>query len=312
MVFRNIGKIFVNNFMTIWKIFIYKILVIGVVVGLFCTTLSVLEKLPEFDKFLGALGDFFVTLGIVGTPTQLMLSAEILFDSLFALIGAVAVSSPFVLVFLAFLFAVLMPYLWHLSDIATSETLFGSMASQTKFGFTGSFIRNLNTANSYSWLHTFVILPFNLVMFASVYGITKLALVSEILAIFAPVLMLLVVFFVLAVRFSLFSSWSGAMTVTGANVFKSLTRSLRAVTRRFMKTFSVYLVFVFAFLAIILITGLFGLICVLPIFCFVISIFGMVTFFENSGMRYYIDVDTIIEPKKLEQTDKAYKLKALL
>lgn len=312
MILKNSIKLLGSNFISVWKLLAYKLVVLAIVAGLFCTTLGYLTNLSQFDILIKSIANLFSTFSFITAPPDLMTSLYDVFANLFALIAQIAVNLPFVLVFLVFLFAILLPYLWHLSDFAVSETLFGYMASQTKFGFTSSLIRNLQSANSYSWLYVFVVLPINLFLVGIVVGLTKLATLSGVVALFAPMLALIAILVVFSLKFTLLSSWSSAMTVTNANVFKGFVLSLRAVSRNFMKVWSMGIILVFAYMCVTLLTGMFGFVILLPLYCFMVSVFGMILFFENMGMRYYLDNETIRQPKKLEQTDKIRKLKNVL
>ena len=51
-----------------------------------------------------------------------------------------------------------------------------------------------------------------------------------------------------------------------------------------------------------------GLLFTLPLTTLLIAITGDVAYFEALGMRYYIDSEHIITPKKLEERDKFCKL----
>ena len=312
MVLKNTLKLLGSNFISVWKILVYKLLVLGIIAGLFCTTLGYLTKLSEFDILLKSIVNLFSTFSFITAPPDIMISFYEIIVHLFTFIGQIATTSPFILIFLIFLFAILLPYLWHLSDIAVNETLFGFMASQTKYGFTSSLIRNLVSANAYSWLYTLVALPINLLAISLILGITKLATLSGVIALFAPVLALITILVFFSLKFSLLSGWASAMTVTNANAFKGFTLNLRAIGRKFMSVWTVNVILVFAFMCVTLLTGMFGFVILLPLICFMNSLFGIVMFFENMGMRYYIDVDTIRQPKKLEQTDKIQRLKNII
>ena len=72
--------------------------------------------------------------------------------------------------------------------------------------------------------------------------------------------------------------------------------------------------FIFYLLAIVIsiVLGAYSLIIILPIMSPFIYIFEMVMFFSSQGMRFYVDTDTIISPKRLEEVDKIDDAKYLL
>ena len=58
--------------------------------------------------------------------------------------------------------------------------------------------------------------------------------------------------------------------------------------------------------------GIFSLIAVVPMFAIVTVMSEIVLFFGNHGMKYYIDSETIISPKKHEELDKINQIKFLI
>lgn len=312
MMFKNSIKLLVSNFSTVWKLLAYKLIVIAIVVGLFCVSLSYLNQLDTIENFSNSLISFLTTANVASVPTAIVNNFLILVVAGFDVIYELIIELPFVFSYIVLLFVFILPYLWHLSDIATSESLFGFMASQTKFGFTSSLIRNLNSANAYSWAYTILILPFNLAFLAGVIGLLFVSQLSTLLMFLSPLVILLLTLIYYSLRTTVLSCWASGITTTNSSTFKGFRRNLSAISRRFFRIWSTAIVFVFGFIVVSLLIGAFGLIFLLPIFCLTISVFGMVVFFETQGMRYYVDFDKIISPKKLEQTDKINKLKFII
>jgi 1,4-dihydroxy-2-naphthoate octaprenyltransferase len=87
---------------------------------------------------------------------------------------------------------------------------------------------------------------------------------------------------------------------------------MRAGMRKGLTIFST--AFVIYLLAIVLsiILGIYSIIIILPIISPLLHIFEMVSFFSSQGMRYYVDNDTILSPKKLEEVDKLEDAKYIL
>ncbi|MBO5884806.1 MAG: hypothetical protein J6Q51_03320, partial [Clostridia bacterium] len=56
----------------------------------------------------------------------------------------------------------------------------------------------------------------------------------------------------------------------------------------------------------------FSLIALIPFASVSIIMLEMVMFFESQGMRYYVDLDSIVSPRKLEQCDKLNKVKNII
>lgn len=87
---------------------------------------------------------------------------------------------------------------------------------------------------------------------------------------------------------------------------------MRAVLRRGARVFSTS--FIIFLLAIVLsvVLGLYAIIIILPLISPLLHIFEMVMFFSSQGMRFYVDNDTILSPKRLEEVDKIEDAKYLI
>lgn len=309
MIFKNSVKLLISNFSTVWKILLYKIIVVVVTIGLFCVSLGYLNTLPLFRTFSDSLISFFTTCSFFSSLSTTLNSCYYVLQLFVQFIEEFVLIFPFLVAYLVLLFFFLLPYLWHLSDIPTSETLFGFMTSQAKFGFTSSFIRNILVSNNYSWTFTILILPFNVIFMCLIAGFVTLAKFGGIVLLLVPFLILLLCLAYYSLRTALLSGWASAITTTNSNTFSGLQKCFSAISRRFLKVFSTSLVYVFLFITLFAVAGFLGLAIMLPLYSFIVAILGMVIFFENQGMRYYVDIDTIINPKRLEQTEKLKKLK---
>lgn len=310
--FRNTLKLLITNFSTAWKLLLYKIIVIGVVVGLFCATLGYLQNLPAFNELISAIGSFFGVANIATGPATIMTSLSNIFDLTLNFVSALFSTYLWLFIYLCVLLFVVLPYLWHLSDITVSEQIFGYMSSQTKYGFVSSFIRNLNRENSYSWAYTLIIFPINALFLAGIFGICLLAKLGGVWLFLAPAFLLVLAVLVLSLRGTFLSCWSSSIATTNCKTWKGLKKSCQSTARGFAKVWSNAIVFTFIFACLVILTGVIGLLVVIPFFCFVMAVFGQVVFFENQGMRYYVDFNTIISPKKLEETDKIIKVKFII
>lgn len=310
--FKNTIKLLISNFANVWKLLIYKILVIGIVFGLFCATLGYLNQLETFGALKTSLVAFLNVFNIASLPADIMANAYGLLESLMAFMANLASAFPLVFVYVLALVFLVLPYLWHLADLAVSEEVFGYMSSQTKYGLTSSFIRNLNRENAYSLTATLLLLPCNALFMGGVIGLVFLSALGGVWAVFSPALIVVWAIVYFSLRTTVLSSWAGAITTTNAKTWRGLKKALRAISRNFLMIWTTAIIFVFAFVMFSILTGIIGCVIILPLFCFIISVFGLVVFFEHRGMRYYVDFDTIIQPKKLEQTDKLSKLKYLI
>lgn len=310
--FKNTTKLVISNFSNVWKLLLYKLVVLLIVAGLFCTTLGYLNSLSSFSALLNPTTNFLTTANLATAPGTILGSLWGLLGSVWTVITELAITYPLILAWILVIFVVILPYLWHLSDIAISEEIFGYMASQTKYGVVSSFVRNLNRCNAFGLYSILLALPLNVLLFAGVAGCAWLATLGGAWAICAPLLVVIWAILYFSLRGAIFLPWPSAVAVTNASIAKGFARALLAVGRNFFKIWSNTIMLVFIFLIITTLTGVFGFVIILPLFCFVGEIFGMVVFFECQGMRYYVDFNTIITPKKFEQTDKPNNLKYII
>ena len=104
------------------------------------------------------------------------------------------------------------------------------------------------------------------------------------------------------------AGWAPAKVVYDHNILSSYTIGMRAVLRRGARVFSTAIIVYL--LAVVL--GLYSIIIILPILPAFIHIFEMVCFFSSQGMRFYVDNDTILSPKRLEEVDKLEDAKYII
>lgn len=310
--FRNSIKLLMSNFSTFWKLFVYKFIVIAITVGLFCASLSHLQQIPTFQPLLDTITSLFISSNVATGFNAISTSFYDIFVALGNFFVDLIAVFPAVFVYLCFVFAVILPFLWHLSDFAISEGLFSFMSSQSKTGFTSSLIQHLKTSSKYSITFTIIILFANAIFISGVFGLLSLTTISPIFSSLATFFVLILCTIYLSLRITVLSTWSGAIVTADTGVLRGLALGIKMSNRKFFHILSNAIFFVFAFIVLTIITSFFGLIILLPLLCLFISVFGIVNFFESCGMRYYVDYNSIVSPKKYEQTDKIKKLKNII
>ena len=103
-----------------------------------------------------------------------------------------------------------------------------------------------------------------------------------------------------------------ATVVFNISPIASFKKAMKGISRRFFKVFSVIFVLTFFTTLFTFMMTSFSLIAFIPLLSVLISMLEMVMFFESQSMRYYVDLDSIISPKKLEQYDKIKKVKNII
>ena len=87
---------------------------------------------------------------------------------------------------------------------------------------------------------------------------------------------------------------------------------MRAVLRRGARVFSTSFVIFLLAIVLSMVIGVYAIIIILPLISPLIHIFEMVMFFSSQGMRFYVDNDTILSPKRLEEVDRIEDAKFIL
>ncbi|MDD4685910.1 MAG: hypothetical protein PHI76_01305 [Clostridia bacterium] len=311
--FKNSIKLLLANFSSVWKLLLYKLIVVLTVMGLFWLTIPALSNLQNINELTESITTFLTTFGFNSPQISILNSLYAIMLTLSNVIVELVNTTPLLFLYIVFLFTVLLPFLWHFSDIAIGESLYGFMSSQTRYGFVGSMIRKLGVSVSYSLLFTLAVLPFNLVLLGGLVGILHLTLAGGLLAYLLPFMLFLLFLIVSSLKATFLSGWMPGIVVYSCNAITGFNKGIIALSRRFFRVWSTAIIFMFILLATVMFLGCYSLVILIPIASLFISIFNMAMFFGSQGMRFYVDLDsTIISPKRLEQTDKINRLKYVL
>ena len=268
--------------------------------------------MDTFVSFWDSIVNFIFSFNVGASIMELLQNALTVFQEFFIFVGDLAVNGTGMFIYYTFIFVLLFPFLWKLSDLAVGETLYGYMASLTKYSFVGSMIRLLGKSCIYSLLTLAIMLPINALIIAGLYGTLSLVSFGGFTAIMVPFLIFIYLSAFAGLKIAFFSGWMPAIIVFNCNAVKGLKLGFKAVFRRFFKVLSTSVIIVAVILAINMLFGSFSFIITIPVGSMILLVFQMVMFFGSQGMRYYVDLDTILSPKKLEETDKLKKVKDLI
>lgn len=304
MIFRNTFRLLFSNFSNVWKMLLYY-LICFVLTFFVCGALlyPIIVKFREAEIFIdfaeAVNGLFSATPRATAiTLRDVYVSAwEIIISSKQLLVNYIFASIWLVLVF---------PFTLDLAQLPMGEVLYGYMSSQTKYGFTGRFIKTMGKSAEYSIIRLVVTLPFNAGCMALAYLVIKFVTYGNLVFIILAVLLLSALFVLVALKYSFFACWMPALAVLDMNVFEALGQNFRCVMRRFGSIFSTCLLLVLISFVFNLIFGVFSftvsLVITLPLTAFVFVIFQMVSFFSTQGMRFYVYPDLFISPKTFEES----------
>ncbi len=307
MMFKNSVRLLCANFDKVWKLLVYHILSIGLVLALLCIFYNHYVDAGSFAYNESNLSGAFDSGTLYGSSLANGLTAVIDFVLIFfrEIFSNVGIGIYFCLISF-----ILLPLLLNIGKYVTCEMMYGYMSSCQKQSFTGTYLKTLKNSLTYSIIKVFYCMPFNGLIVLSMWGLTRVD--NAIFDYIMPFAFVIVPAILMAFKETFNAGWAPAKVVYNQNVFKSFMIGMRAVLRRGARVFST--AFVIFLLAIVLsvILGLYSIIIILPLISPLIHIFEMVMFFSSQGMRFYVDSDTILSPKRLEEVDKIEDAKYIL
>lgn len=311
MMFRNSYRLLLANFVPFWKDFLYKVIVVAITFLLTLPVLSYITSLSTYSNLSTEFQALSTSFPFVDMPTYLTQIYNFL-NLIFESVANLFVANAFVGIYLTILYLIVFPFFVSLSELAVSEVLYGFMASQTKYGYTASFIRKMGKSSVFAIFKTLISLPFAFLAGFAFYGMLHLNAISIIPVMFVPILLLLLPILIYGFKLTLFSGWAPSIIVFNTGVFKGMGKGMIAIFRRFFKAYSTVCMILLVNILVLTWIGFMSFILILPLLSLSLTIFQMVMFFGSQGMRYYVDTDTILSPKKLEETDKLKHTKSII
>ncbi len=306
-------RLLFSNFSNVWKILLYKIFIMLCAIGL-TTVISwhIISTLIN-EGFFVEVASTFETLLFNFNFEIIINSISSLVNNLIAILaGANLEIEAIVHLFLGI---VIFYFLNGLFQLAITRHLTGYMSSLTGFGVFNSYISWFGKSLSYQLTRILISLPLDLIIAISAYYIMLgvLQLAGAFVAIFVT---LCFVVLTGSLKYTVYCCWSTSIVVNNLNPFSAFKKNLKIVFKRFLRTWSSAIVLTLALIllnafAISLTAGV-GLIVILPMSTLILSIFNNVIYYTAMGMRFYVDNDTIITPKKLEEQDKFCRVKNII
>ena len=310
--FKNSMKLLFANFGTVWKLMVYYLIVSGVIVGLVAPVWGALSA--HFNPEL-ASAELLQSAMSINVASNLPAILAELYEGLIVLFAGIIslfTTNPLLAVYISFVIFYLIPFLYGLADLPIQETLFGYMSSLTRYGFSHSFIRKLGKSALLQLFKSLIMLPLSTLLLFVVMQILSLTTLGGGILYLIPFLLVFVVCGFFALKRTFFCGWIPAVVVYDCNIFKGLKMGVKAVCRRFWRTLSTAFIITLIIFAINYLFGLPAILIIAPLSVFIFNVFEMVMFFGSQGMRYYVDLDTIVSPQLLEEKDSFRKTKNII
>lgn len=306
MMFKNTFRLLFANFSIFWKQFLYKVIVLALSFCLLLPVLGQIKNLTGFSLLIENIKELLLNMPVSSMKEYMLLCWQVVENIKFCILSLLNLN-VFTLVYVCIVLFFICPFLFNLSDVAVGETLYASMSSCSKISYTGAFVSKIGKGILYSFLKTIISIPFTALILAGFYFFVSHAVVSDFWLIFAPIL--IIAFFILVKGFEICitSGVMPALIVFNCNLAKAYSKGYHALKRRFLRSFSTIAMLLLISTCLFVIFGVLSLVILFPLSYMIFLIFRMVMFFESQGMRYYVDVNTVLKPKQLEETDKLKK-----
>lgn len=308
MKLNNSIKLSIANFNLFWKILVYKVIAIGIILLLLLPVVNQIHTHLTNASFYNNLSELF-NCAIFQGVFVILERVYATFVSMGVAFTEFAANNMFGLIYTLFVLVVVAPFLLYLSDVPASESMYSYMTSLNKNSFTVNFVDNLGKSSSYSFLKTIMEIPFWAFFIGGFYGLLRLAQTSIEMQIVLPILMFIYLVFFVAFRKTILSGWAPSIVAFNKGAVRVFRKGIKSISRNFASTLSSFCVVTVCMFAIFLVFGLYSAVVVLPLMALINAVFGQVLFFESQGMDYYISPENIVKTRKLEQADNIKKVK---
>lgn len=316
MMYRNTFKLIISNFNLVWKILLYLLFSSVCVLGLaYACSLPIINLLHEqgiVTMFVDLFKEFSHSFNVYE-----LLSGFVTLIENFCTVIAVNINRLWLYIVL-FLFIVIIvrAFLNGFYRFATTNALYNSMSSNIKIGFTTSLFSCFGLNIRYQLASLIVQLPLDILLFAILYYLVSWLITTEGLLLLAPIALIVGVMLLVGFKVTLFSGWIPAIITFDCGVWKGLKLGVKAVFRNFYRAYSTVILIMLSLFVVNVVCALctFGVstIITLPLSLFTILVFNMVMFYSSHGMRFYVDSDNVVSPKRMEETDTINSLKYII
>lgn len=205
------------------------------------------------------------------------------------------IASVVILVFIIFLFAVF----YYMAYYTVGDILYAFMSSNSKYGFTSNYVYNLKKSFSFAIIYAPVIILYYSLSFIA--GLALSLWIGKSSAMIGLQVFLFLAFAVLALRRTLFVYWIPNMVIDGKSTIVALNTNFRQLKGKFLRIFGEYYVVYLSFVVLSFLVSIFtagvGIIFVYVISWLVMQIMDNVEFYNLKGKKYYIDEQTVVDPK---------------
>ncbi len=300
-------KLFSCNWAKALKLFLYYLIVWGVCFCLLLPCFFAFKDIvvTEFQAaniqtsfsgvFRGTLGEGMhnIAQGVLGVLTEVTAANLGLF------------------IYGIFVIFILMPFLLNLGKYTFCSMLYYFMTSKSEVGFCGTMIKTLKNSTCFAAVKVFHNIVFLAITLVSVYSLCIIDS-PQFYVSWLPIVAFVLLVLLFTIEQILVLGWCPAMVVFNSNVFVAYQKGFKAVRRHFLTTLGTTVLYFALFWAFVMIFGVFTMTVLVPLMTILLCVYNMVAFFISQGMRFYVNENRILTPKKLEEVDNINKTAFIL
>lgn len=295
---------------------LYFAVVGGIIGGLtYASALPIIKVLSNesfFSNLKDIFGEFFSKLNLSELFVKLQAEIKNFLDIMSNNFKTLLVH----IILFIFMLVILGSFLKGLYRAICGGVLYNSMSNNIKQPFLSSCFANWARAIKLELARLTISLPATVLIVVILYYMATLTAIGGAMYVIAPFLIVLTAILLISLKTTFFAGWMPALFVIKARTYPALFKGFWVIHRRFWYTFATSIALVITVFAVNVFAGIFtfgvGLLVTIPTSYLLFVIFEMVAFYTARGLRFYIDTDTIFEPKKAELTDRKKDIKYIM
>ena len=316
MTTKNVLRITISNTRLIWKIFLYTAICLLALTGIAVAAAWPLVSSLNADGFFTAIWNYLNTNASNANIGDVLANTGGLMDSLMTILSNHTADLLWLLGVVFFVYFIVGAIFLGQQGLAAGQCIYGYMASNSKLSFVGSLLANIGKSMKLRLVKFITLLPLDILIGAALFFSLDLFSLGGIWPHIAPSVIILGASMLIAIRQALFCCWIPCMTVKNFGVFKALKEGVKSSCVKFgrvlLSSFVLVLIVFVLNYAFMFFTAGVALILTIPISLMMMHVFGFVVYFQNNGLKFYVDNGTIITPNKIESNDELSKIKNIV
>ena len=302
---KNCFKILANSFVNVWKILLFKVIVLVIGAGLCAglvlpNVIAILARVSEtgfFENLRAVVVDFFtrgsdIALGIEEFKNSAEAASHILAQNATRLTAATVVITVII---------VAVNMLGCMADMVAADIVDAAMSSDAKYGFMSRFIITAGTNAKYQLVRLITEIPLIGLVLTGLWFL--FTLLFQHIYVFSLLIVVAFGVVLISVANVFFSMWLPSIVTEKKPVLRALGTSFKMGGRQFSRLFShfilINLLLMFVNVLIVFFTCGAGLLVTLPACTLFTVIFRTVNYYHSTGRKYYCGEDAVFNPKNI-------------